>query len=529
MKVKLILPALTEARSPFWRPIKYSLFPPLGLATLAAFLSPDDEAEIVDDHVERLTTDDAPDLVVIQVYITNAYRAYALADHYRAKGCFVALGGLHVTALPDEAALHADSIFTGPGEQIFPRFLEDFRRGEAKPRYVSTAGRTIDGLPPIRRDLIKRERYLVPNSIVVTRGCPQHCDFCYKDAFFGGGRSFYAQRVDEALAEIERLPGRHLYFLDDHLLGNRRFAEALFEGMRGMGRLFQGAATVDSVLRGDLIERAAEAGLRSLFVGFETFSAENLRASNKKQNLARDYEAVARRLSDLGIMINGSFVFGMDDDGPDVFDRTVGWAVRNGITTATFHIQTPYPGTRLYSALAAQGRIISHDWDRYDTRHVVFRPARLSPEQLKTGYDRAYRDFYGWGNIARAASTHASAKHRAKHFFYAAGWKKFEPLWDLVIKTRRLGMMTPLLEGVLSKVTGARPAELLLPAAADRHSGRDLGDPALLGERGLEGFAVAQQAAEAAAPIGLGAGSADGRELRSEALEAVGEGQRERR
>lgn len=453
MKVKLILPALTEAKSPFWRPIKYSLFPPLGLATLAAFLSPDDEVALVDDHVERLTTDDAPDLVVIQVYITNAYRAYALADHYRAKGCYVALGGLHVTALPDEAAPHADSIFIGPGEQIFPRFLADWRAGHPQPRYVSTAGRSLQGVPPIRRDLIKRERYLVPNSIVVTRGCPQHCDFCYKDAFFAGGRSFYAQRVDEALAEIERLPGRHLYFLDDHLLGDRRFAEGLFAGMRGMGRLFQGAATVDSVLRGDLIERAAEAGLRSLFVGFETFSPENLRGCNKKQNLARDYAAVTRRLSDLGIMINGSFVFGMDEDDADVFDRTVDWAVRHGVTTATFHIQTPYPGTRLHQQLAAQGRITSHDWDLYDTRHVVYQPARLSPAALKAGYDRAYRDFYNWRNIARGALSHDSAKHRAKHFFYAAGWKKFEPLWDMVIKARRLRVMTPLLEAVLARVS----------------------------------------------------------------------------
>ena len=463
----MILPALTEAKSPFWRPIKYSLFPPLGLATLAAFLSPDDEVELVDDHVERLTTDDEPDLVVIQVYITNAYRAYALADHYRAKGCYVALGGLHVTSLPDEAAPHADSIFIGPGEQTFPQFLADLRAGCPCPRYVSAAGRTIHGLPPVRRDLIKRNRYLVPNSIVVTRGCPQHCDFCYKDAFFAGGRSFYAQRVDEALAEIERLPGRHLYFLDDHLLGDRRFSEGLFEGMRGMGRLFQGAATVDSVLRGDLIERAAEAGLRSLFVGFETFSPENLRASNKKQNLERDYAAVARRLSDLGIMINGSFVFGMDEDGPDVFDRTVDWAVRHGVTTATFHIQTPYPGTRLYQQLAAAGRITSHDWDRYDTRHVVYRPARLSPEALKAGYDRAYRHFYGWPNIARAAWTHDSAKHRAKHFAYAAGWKKFEPLWDMAIKARRLRAMTPLLEAVLSRVTQrgpAKPAPSLSPS-----------------------------------------------------------------
>jgi radical SAM superfamily enzyme YgiQ (UPF0313 family) len=466
VKVKFILPALTEAKSPFWRPIKYSLFPPLGLATLAAFLGPEDEAELVDDHVETVATEDAPDLVVIQVYITNAYRAYALADRYRAKGCFVALGGLHVTSLPDEAAAHADAIFVGPGEQTFPRFLADLRARRPMPRYVSSGGRTIEGIPPVRRDLIKRDRYLVPNSIVVTRGCPQHCDFCYKDSFFEGGRGFYVQRIDEALAEIERLPGRHLYFLDDHLLGNRRFAEGLFEGMRGMGRLFQGAATVDSVLRGDLIERAAEAGLRSLFVGFETFSPENLRASNKKQNLSRDYQAVARRLSDLGIMINGSFVFGMDEDKEDVFDRTVEWAVKNGVTTSTFHIQTPYPGTRLYKALAAEGRITCHDWDRYDTRHVVYRPNRLTPEQLKEGYDRAYRDFYGWRNIARASLAHDTVKHRSKHFFYAAGWKKFEPLWDLVIKTRRLANMTPLLEGVLSKVSAARgrPSEAA-PAA----------------------------------------------------------------
>ncbi|MEL7030317.1 MAG: cobalamin-dependent protein, partial [Pseudomonadota bacterium] len=236
MRVKFILPALTEAKSPLFRPIKYSLFPPLGLATLAAFLAPDDEADLVDDHVEPLRTDDCPDLVVIQVYITNAYRAYALADLYRARGCHVALGGLHVTSLPEEAAEHADTIFLGPGEQTFPAFLADFRAGRPAPRYASTSGRTIQGLPRIRRDLIKRHLYLVPNSIVVTRGCPQHCDFCYKDAFFENGRGFYTQHVDEALAEIDRLPGRHLYFLDDHLLGNRRFAEALFDGMRGMGR-----------------------------------------------------------------------------------------------------------------------------------------------------------------------------------------------------------------------------------------------------------------------------------------------------
>ena len=451
MKVKMILPALAEAESPFWRPIKYSLFPPLGLATLAAYLDPSDEVEIQDQHVERLNVDDSPDLVVIQVYITNAYRAYAIADRYRARGVRVALGGLHVSSLPEEAALHGDSIFIGPGEDTFPEFLSDLRSGRPKPRYTSRI-RTLDALPPIRRDLIKRDRYLVPNSIVVTRGCPHHCNFCYKDAFFAGGRGFYTQAVDKALAEIDRLPGRHLYFLDDHLLGNAKFAAELFEGMRGMGRVFQAAGTVDSILRGNLIEKAAEAGLRSLFVGFETFDPENLKQSNKKQNLSRDYGAAVRRLHDLGIMINGSFVFGLDEDGPDVFERTVEWGVKHAITTSTYHVLTPYPGTSLFTDMEKEGRIITYDWDRYDTRHVVYRSRGLTTEQLERGYWWAYEHFYGWRNIIRSSTRHSSLKHMVKHFAYTAGWKKFEPVWNFLIKTRHLNEMLPVLEAILSKV-----------------------------------------------------------------------------
>jgi radical SAM superfamily enzyme YgiQ (UPF0313 family) len=447
----LILPALTEATSPDWRPIKYSLFPPLGLATLAAYLDPDIEISLQDEHVEKLVLDDEPDLVVIQVYITNAYRAYQIADHYRARGSYVALGGLHVTSLPDEAAPHADTIFLGPGEHTFPQFLEDLASGTPQQRYESAA-RTLEGIPPIRRDLIQRHRYLVPNSIVVSRGCPHHCTFCYKDGFFEGGRSFYTQVVDDALAEIARLPGRHLYFLDDHLLGNTRFARDLFRGMRGMGRVFQGAATVDSILRDDLIEEAAAAGLRSLFVGFETLSSSGLAGAGKRQNLGRSYREVVRRLDSLGIMINGSFVFGLDGDDGDVFRRTVDWATEVGITTATFHILTPYPGTALFTDMAAQDRIVTRDWDLYDTRRVVYRPTRLTPEELKQGYDWSYEEFYRWGNIFKASSAHRSFKHQLKHFFYSAGWKKFERAWDLAIRIKQLSQMRPLLEAVLSPV-----------------------------------------------------------------------------
>ena len=301
-----------------------------------------------------------------------------------AGGRYVALGGLHVTSLPAEASSHADTIFLGPGEDTWPRFLSDFRRGSPQRVYQSTL-RTLAGLPPIRRDLIKRRLYLVPNSIVVSRGCPHVCDFCYKEAFFEGGRSFYTQTVDAALAEIERLPGRHLYFLDDHLFGDRRFASALFEGMRGMGRLWQAAGTVNAVLAPGLLERAVDAGLRSLFVGFETLNPDNLAEQRKYQNMRRDYAAAVRRLHDLGVMINGSFVFGMDGDDGSVFERTVEWAIGQGIETATFHVLTPYPGTALYRRISDQGRLTVHDWDLYDTRHAVFRPARMSAASSNAG------------------------------------------------------------------------------------------------------------------------------------------------
>ncbi len=457
MKIKMILPALTEAKSPYWRPIKYSLFPPLGLATLAAYCSPDDEIDLQDEHVEELNVDDEPDLVVIQVYITNAYRAYALADKYRKKRVYVCLGGLHVSSLPEEAMLHADSIFIGPGEDTFPLFLKDFKMGMPKKIYVN-AERNISSIPPIRRDLIKRSHYLVQNSIVVSRGCPHHCDFCYKDAFFEGGKSFYTQRVDAALAEIDRLPGRHLYFLDDHLLGNQKFASALFEGMKGMNRVFQGASTVDAVLRGDLVEKAAEAGLRSIFVGFETLNPANLQQSNKKQNLGKDYTAAINRLHSLGVMINGSFVFGLDDDKDDVFKHTVDWAVKNALTTCTFHILTPYPGTRLYQSMEAQNRILHRNWDQYDTRQVVYKTIGLNAEQLKSGYDWSYKAFYNWSNIVKASVQHNNLKQMIKHFTYAGGWKKFEPLWNFVIKTKGLNKMLPLLEAILSKANKQKKA-----------------------------------------------------------------------
>jgi radical SAM superfamily enzyme YgiQ (UPF0313 family) len=226
--------------------------------------------------------------------------------------------------------------------------------------------------------------------------------------------------------------------------------------MKGMNRVFQGASTIDAILRGDLIEKAAEAGLRSVFVGFETLSESNLHQSNKKQNLGKDYKVAIDRLHSLGIMINGSFVFGLDDDGKDVFKRTVDWAVESGLTTSTFHILTPYPGTRLFKTMERQSRILHRNWDQYDTRQVVYKTVGLNADELKKGYDWSYRSFYSWRNILKASLQHENLKHKIKHFTYAGGWKKFEPLWNFMIKTKGLDKMLPLLEAILSRVNSGK-------------------------------------------------------------------------
>ncbi|HEY1619053.1 MAG TPA: hypothetical protein VGG25_15640 [Streptosporangiaceae bacterium] len=325
----------------------------------------------------------------------------------------------------------------------------------------------------------------MPNSIVVSRGCPHVCDSCYKVAFFKGGKQFCTQAVDDALAEISRLPGRHLYFLDDHLFGNARFATALFDGMSGMGRPWQAAGTVKTVPENPrVLEKAAASGLRSLLVGFETVNAASLSGQRKYQNIGRDYDLAVRRLHDPGIMVNGSFVFGMDEDGPDVFDRTVERAIRQGTETATFRILTPYPDTALHARMTAESRILHSDWDRYDTRQVVFRPAGMNAGTLEAGYWQACKDFCRRGSIWTAAATQETLRGRLRHLAYAGGWKKFEPLRDLAIRSQRVVHALPLLEAVLTGFGRHHPqheaAPEELPAGAPEEQHRPARDLRLL-------------------------------------------------
>jgi radical SAM superfamily enzyme YgiQ (UPF0313 family) len=439
---------LEEAKGKYWRSIKYSLFPPLGLATIAGYIPQEHRITLTDEHVDPITFNDDPDVILIQVYITNAYRAYQIADHYLKNRKIVILGGLHVTSLPEEAAQHATAIVLGPGDHVFYEVINDILSRNIKRRYFSNK-RELINIPPIRRDLINEKKYLVKNSLVVTRGCPFSCDFCYKESFFDKGKSYYTYSLDRALKEIDSLSGKHLFFLDDNILTENQFTEDLFIELKSRNRIIQGAGTIQGINNEKIIGFAANAGLKSIFVGFESINKENMIRLNKPHNYKNSYDRAITILNNYNIKINASFVFGMDEDDKDVFKRTTEWAVEHGITTATFHILTPYPGTKLYKKLEKEQRIISKNWNLYNTRNVVFKPMKMEINDLENGYWWSYKNFYKTGAIIKSAMAHKKTVMKISNFMYSFGWKKIEPLWDLLIWLKKLSYSVPLLEKVL--------------------------------------------------------------------------------
>ena len=454
--ILFLLPALQEVLSQDFRQIKYSLFPPLSLLTLAGLVPRDKYRMLVrDEHVEDVIVEEDVDLVVMTVYVSSAKRAYQLSDHYRARGAKVFMGGIHPTTLPAEAAQHADAVCLGPGESVFLRMLEDFETDSLKKCYHGRTDTDLSEVPLARRDLMNGHKYLVPNTIVTSRGCPHCCDFCYKESFWG--RNYHQFRpLGEIRRELDTFQHGFVFFLDDNLLGNRREARRLFTLLREYDFVWQASASLDAAYTPGFLQEAYNCGCRSLFVGFESVIKSNMERANKPQNRKHDYADAIRRFHDAGIMINGSFVYGFDDDDPDVFPKTVEFAVENRIETATFHILTPFPDTRMFARLDQEGRILHRDWERYDTRHAVFRPRHMTPSQLERGYWWSYREFYTYRSILKRS---VGLPNPLKRILYNVAWKKMDRVWDFILAHGLVGRILPPFELVLGTDTSPRKGE----------------------------------------------------------------------
>jgi radical SAM superfamily enzyme YgiQ (UPF0313 family) len=277
--------------------------------------------------------------------------------------------------------------------------VADFIKGELKKYYLTDRRAPLASMALPRRDLLRRGAYLFQNTLQTTRGCPNDCDFCSVTTFYGNTYRF--RPVAEVLQEIEALKGNLLFFVDDNIIGSRAYAQELFEGLKPLKKRWVSQATLNISREEKLLTLARDSGCLGLFVGFESLSQEILNGLGKPFYRVAQYEAAIRRLHDYGIGIQGSFIFGNDNDPPDVFSRVVRFCNRNRLEAVLFSLLTPFPGTRIFHQLLKENRILHFDWEKYDMNHVVFRPRGMEPEALEKGFFEAYKQVYSGASLMK--------------------------------------------------------------------------------------------------------------------------------
>lgn len=399
MRVRLIQPE--TVRRPMDTSLKARMAPHLGLLTIARIVEDHGHAvEVVNENLGRDAPSGEVGLVGISASVDALPRAKELADAYERLGVPVVVGGIGVTADPETAQRMFAVICIGPAEGHWPDLLKDADNGRLQPVYRTSPDFAGAGLLPPSFRSVDTSAFLFSNVIAASRGCPFACDFCYNSAV-KGSCGYRHRTVASVMTEIRSKRTRHVMFIDDNFIGDPAFARELLEAMRPLRLKWSAAVSANVADMPDLLDLMRDTGCRSLFIGFESLSGEAIANVHKGQNRTARYEALVEALHSRGIMVNASFVFGLDGDDATVFGRTVEWVVRNRIETVSSHILTPYPGTAFYERMKSEGRISDGDLSHYDTAHVVFRPKGMTEQELYDGYLKVYRDIYSFGNILR--------------------------------------------------------------------------------------------------------------------------------
>lgn len=365
---------------------------PLTMTMLAALVPPELEADIriADESVDSVPLNERFDLVAISCMTGTAVRGYEIADHFRRQNTTVVLGGVHVSLRPDEAAQHADSIAIGFAEQTWPALLRDFAAGCLQ-RVYRSGEVNLTGLPVPRRDLQKKFGYTMPQTVFATRGCHRRCNFCTVPAVPFG---WHTRPVGDVIDEIRKLPRRRFVFSDVNLVSDRDYALELASALVPLGKKWGGLAPLSLADDDELLDLMCRSGCQYLLLGFESIKQSTLTELGKIYNRAEHYHKAMRAFHSRRVAIQGCFIFGMDDDDKNVFADTVAAVNELRIDIPRYAIYTPYPGTATFHTLKSQNRILHELWQYYDTKHVVFQPARMSPEELYRGYRWAYRETF---------------------------------------------------------------------------------------------------------------------------------------
>ncbi|MHA1190784.1 MAG: B12-binding domain-containing radical SAM protein [Promethearchaeota archaeon] len=393
-KVKYIHPSSKKDKDFFTKIFGESVS--LTLPQIAAITPEEHHIEIIDENYEKLDFHKKVDLVGITCLTMYAKRAYEIADKFRSQGVPVILGGYHPSALSEEAKQHADSVVIGEAENIWPKLLDDFKKNDLKPFYISKEKIPPEKIPEPKRELLKKKFF--SDAIIIHRGCPNRCEFCtltksYNPKF---------KPIKKVLDEIKRLNSKVILIYDSNFTLNIEYKKRLLSEFKKFNKRWLVQGTINTIGKNDeFLKIAKDAGLFSWYVGFESISQKSLDETNKKVNVVDDYVSSIQKIKDHDILIFGAFIFGFDNDGPDIFEKTYNSIKNWDVDMMDFHILTPYPGTVLYERLKKEGRILTKDWDKYNLANVVFQPKNMSAKELFERTRWITKKYYSIKNIIR--------------------------------------------------------------------------------------------------------------------------------
>jgi radical SAM superfamily enzyme YgiQ (UPF0313 family) len=378
---------------------RFLSFQQITMPYLAARVPPGWHVTHVDEDAEAIDWAEQPDVVGITFHTPSAYHAYDLAARFRSRGTCVAMGGPHVTLLPDEAGRHADVIFVGEAEDLWEEFLNGFVTGTYRRVYQRAGPASLEAVPMARKALFHRNDF-TSGVLFATRGCPNSCDFCSIAVMYRHG--FRKRPIGDVAAEYGSFHGKRIIFWDDNIAADKEYAKRLFRAITPYRKWWSSQVTVHAAQDDELLEAAARSGCKQLFLGLESVSQLSMKEVRKGFNRVEDYARIVKRVHAHGIALQAGIVFGFDNDTPEIFKDTLDFLEDTGVQNATFNILTPYPGTPLFRRLDAQGRILTRDWGKYNGRtDVVFRPSQMSVDELLAGFQYANRRFYSLPSVAK--------------------------------------------------------------------------------------------------------------------------------
>jgi len=378
------------------------MMPQLALYILQGLTPPQHQVKVIEEEIEDVDFEQDCNLVGISCMTANAPRAYELCLEFTKRGKIVVLGGVHPTILPEEALQYADAVVIGEAEGVWETLLEDFSNNKLKSRYHNPAPDLGKYVPKDFSKIIKKRLFkLVP--IMTTRGCPYNCDFCCVTNLFG--KKMRHVPIENVVRDIKESGAKNFMFLDDNIIGHPAYAKALFEAIKPLKIKWVGQASVSLLVKDrELMQLAADSGCKALFFGIESVSKEQLTKMRKAYNEIDKMEEAMKKIKKMGILIHASMVFGFDDDTKEIFNDTVRFLIRNKVSTVSFNILTPYPGTKTYDTLKQEGRLTTSNWQYYDHNTVVFQPKNMTPFELQAGKVGARKKFYTISSVLKRFS-----------------------------------------------------------------------------------------------------------------------------